>query len=44
MHCYSILLKDRDGLLESKEGITYVKVTTEETMTPFLMTWFTEQD
>mmetsp|Transcript_16847 Transcript_16847/g.16097 ORF Transcript_16847/g.16097 Transcript_16847/m.16097 type:complete len:279 (+) Transcript_16847:1881-2717(+) len=44
LQAYSIILRERESLLESKEGNTFVKVVVEEASTPFLMFWFTEQD
>ncbi|CDW81151.1 UNKNOWN [Stylonychia lemnae] len=44
LYAYSMLQQDKDHFIESKDGITYVRVTHEEIITTTLMNWFNDQD
>lgn len=42
LHAYSILVRSRESFYDSKDGITYMKLSYEENATQSLMTWFGE--
>ena len=44
LHAYSILIKYRDSMQDSKDGFTYITINVEAENTSSLMTWFGEQD
>jgi hypothetical protein len=42
LHAFSLLVRCKDTFMESKDGITFLKVVLEEPVTSVLMTWFGE--
>lgn len=44
MYAYSLLLQDKEHFIESKDGITFIRVSHEENITQILINWFNDQD
>ena len=44
LHAFSLTTRDKENLLETKDGHTYLKIIFEEVLTPILLPWLSDQD